>query len=178
MKSIPKPAAIIIREATIEDAHILSIAASEFFRDAFADKMSRKDLDEYLSTSLTHAVLEEELQDKRNVFVLAFSDDTIIGYSKLTTNLKLNIPNHDVELDRLYIQKTWHSKGVGSMLMEHCLHFSVNLGHRLMALAVWERNEQALHFYKRWGFIVTGDQIFMRGNDPQRGLLLTKDLNP
>jgi ribosomal protein S18 acetylase RimI-like enzyme len=178
MESFTNRSVIDVREASVDDTPLLSIIAPEFFRDAFEDKMSTADLNEYLSTSLTYAVLEKELQDKHNIFFLAFSDNKLIGYAKLTTHLKLNIPKHDIELERLYIQKTWHGKGIGSRLMERCLTFSAKLGYKMICLAVWERNEQALHFYKKWEFVVSGEQIFMRGSDAQRGILLKKDINP
>jgi ribosomal protein S18 acetylase RimI-like enzyme len=130
-----------------------------------------------LSTSLTYTSLENELQDKRNIFFLAFSDNKLIGYAKLTTHLTLNIPDHDIELERLYIRKTRHGQGIGSRLMEHCLVLSEKLRCKMICLAVWERNEQALHFYKKWGFAVSGEQIFMRGSDAQRGILLKKDIH-
>jgi diamine N-acetyltransferase len=166
-----------VREATVEDTPLLSVTAPELFREAFEDKMSGDDLNEYLSTSLTYAVLEKELQDKSNIFFLAFSDNKLIGYAKLTTHLTLNIPDHDIELERLYIQKTWHGEGIGSRLMEHCLTFSAKLGYKMICLAVWERNEQALRFYKKWKFVVSGEQIFMRGSDAQRGILLKRNIN-
>src|SRR5688572_18365522 len=124
MEALTNRSVIDVREATVEDAHLLSITAPELFRDAFDDKMSTEDLNEYLSTSLTYASLEKELQDKRNIFFLAFSDNKLIGYAKLTTHLTLNIPDHDIELERLYIRKTWHGQGIGSQLMEHCLVLS------------------------------------------------------
>jgi diamine N-acetyltransferase len=177
MESPINRAIIDVREATVEDAHGLSIVAPELFRDAFKDKMSTKDLNEYLLTSLTYTALEKELQDKRNIFFLAFSNNKLIGYAKLTTHLTLNIPDHDIELERLYVHKRWHREGVGSLLMERCLTFSAKRGYKMICLAVWERNEQALRFYKKWDFAISGEQIFMRGSNAQRGILLKSGIN-
>jgi ribosomal protein S18 acetylase RimI-like enzyme len=43
-------------------------------------------------------------------------------------------------------------------------------------LGVWEHNEHAISFYKKFGFEQFGDHIFMLGNDAQTDLLLKKNL--
>jgi ribosomal protein S18 acetylase RimI-like enzyme len=41
---------------------------------------------------------------------------------------------------------------------------------------VWEHNERALEFYRKWGFEKYGQHVFMLGNDAQTDLLMKKEL--
>jgi GNAT superfamily N-acetyltransferase len=43
-------------------------------------------------------------------------------------------------------------------------------------LGVWERNDRALAFYRKFGFEVVGEHMFPVGNDPQRNLVMVRDV--
>jgi len=61
--------------------------------------------------------------------------------------------------------------------MQHCLDYAISKMYDLVWLGVWERNETAINFYKKWGFELFGSHIFRLGNDDQNDLLLKKQLN-
>ena len=41
-------------------------------------------------------------------------------------------------------------------------------------LGVWEKNPKAISFYKKFGFVEVGDQVFPLGNDPQRDIVMKR----
>ena len=47
---------------------------------------------------------------------------------------------------------------------------------KLHCAATYERNPRALAFYRKWGFDVVGDHIFRVGNDPQRDLIMRREI--
>ncbi len=52
--------------------------------------------------------------------------------------------------------------------MEFALQFAVKNNYQAMFLGVWEHNERAKAFYKKWGFADTGvTHNFPIGNTPQ-----------
>jgi len=46
----------------------------------------------------------------------------------------------------------------------------------VMWLGVWEQNERAIAFYRRWGFLEFGHHAFMLGNDLQNDLLMARSV--
>lgn len=45
-------------------------------------------------------------------------------------------------------------------------------GHDVLWLGVWDRNERAIAFYARWGFVEVGEMSFLLGSDVQRDHVL------
>lgn len=43
-------------------------------------------------------------------------------------------------------------------------------------LGVWEKNENAIAFYQKMGFVQTGEHSFYMGDEEQRDLIMTKTL--
>jgi ribosomal protein S18 acetylase RimI-like enzyme len=60
--------------------------------------------------------------------------------------------------------------------MRELLEAARGAGHETMWLGVWEHNERALAFYRKWGFEVVGEHIFQVGDDPQNDLLMVRQL--
>jgi len=60
--------------------------------------------------------------------------------------------------------------------MNTCLEYAREGGHDVVWLGVWEHNERAIAFYKKWGFTQFGEHTFMLGKDAQTDWLLKKEL--
>jgi ribosomal protein S18 acetylase RimI-like enzyme len=61
--------------------------------------------------------------------------------------------------------------------MRACLAEAEKRGHDSLWLGVWEHNPKAQAFYRKWGFVEVGTQIFQLGNDPQRDLIMQRNSN-
>ncbi len=60
--------------------------------------------------------------------------------------------------------------------MQRCLQDAKEIGGGAIWLGVWEKNERALDFYKRWGFRVKGAYTIELGKDRQTDLLMERDI--
>jgi ribosomal protein S18 acetylase RimI-like enzyme len=60
--------------------------------------------------------------------------------------------------------------------MRTCLATADDLGCDAIWLGVWERNERAIHFYERWGFVTVGNRQFALGPELQTDLVMAKAL--
>ncbi len=59
--------------------------------------------------------------------------------------------------------------------MTYALQFASQKKYEVLWLGVWEHNEKAKSFYKKWGFADTGDtHDFPIGNTPQKDNWLIK----
>ncbi|MDQ3134757.1 MAG: GNAT family N-acetyltransferase, partial [Acidobacteriota bacterium] len=79
-----------------------------------------------------------------------------------------------VELVRLYVGRDWLGRGVGAALMGGCLDEARRGRHKTLWLGVWEHNQRAQAFYRRWDFREVGTHIFQLGSDAQTDLLLER----
>lgn len=88
---------------------------------------------------------------KKDTAVLAVQP---IGY--LATELK----GTTLKLDKIYVDPTLQSKGIGSRVMEITAEKAFNYGASEITLRVNRRNDRAIAFYVRCGFEITGEEDF------------------
>ena len=167
-----------IRPADVDDAALLAPLAEQTFRDAFADDNTDDDMEAYVGNAFSLRRIRSELAEDTNTFLLAFfrGTDQPTGYAKLrrgTTDPSVTGPA-PVELERLYVGQRVIGRGVGAALMQASLETAASEGYQTVWLGVWERNERAIGFYKRWGFEVTGSHVFCLGSDEQTDLIMER----
>ena len=169
---------ISIRRATLADADLLAELGARTFSETFAHLNTPEDMDAYLSEAFTAARLCDELADDASTFWLAEVGGEAAGYAKLHAG---EAPpcvagERPVELVRLYVLRKWLGAGVGQALMRECVEEARRRGHRAMWLGVWERNDRAQAFYRKWGFRRVGEHVFQLGSDAQTDWLMERGL--
>lgn len=73
-----------------------------------------------------------------------------------------------LEVARIYVVHDFIGKGVGNCLMEYIVELAKEWRMEAIWLAVWEHNHRAIRFYKRWGFNIVDQQVFLLGRDMQK----------
>lgn len=149
---------LAIRRCLPDDAEALSVLASRTFYDAFIHSCSEADMHYFLDLHYEPESLRQELYAGKLQTWLAFDGDRPVGFLSIAQR-QPPFP-HDkkkaMELVRLYVLKKYHGKGVASLLMRHYLDESRKANASFLWLGVWERNERAKAFYKKWNFKPTG----------------------
>jgi len=171
---------IHIRQATVDDAKLLTDLSYTTFWDAFAHhpKNAPDDLAHYMRQAFSSEQITAELSDPKSIFLIASIDEKAAGYAKLVVdNTEPGITaTRPIELSRLYSHQEFLGKGVGQNLMDACFERAKNDGHDVMWLGVWEYNPRAQRFYEKNGFRVVGNHTFQLGSDAQTDLLMQKEL--
>ena len=169
-----------IRQATVEDAKLLTDLAYTTFWDAFAHhpKNAPDDLNHYMRQAFNVEQIAAELVDEKNIFLIAEIGDEAAGYSKIILdNIEPGITaERPVELSRLYSHQKHLGKGIGQTLMDACFERARDEDRDVMWLGVWEYNPRAQRFYEKNGFRVVGSHVFQLGKDPQTDLLMQRDI--
>lgn len=175
MELIPaKREGIRIRKATLQDATVLCELGARTFSDTFAAANTEENMKMHLAKYFNIQRTTEELQDVRNIFLLACEGSQPAGYAKIrATNdqpegVNANAP---LEIERIYVDRKYQGRGVGKILMEACLAHAQDNAHDVVWLGVWEHNPRAINFYHQWGFERFGQHTFMLGTDAQTDLL-------
>ena len=56
--------------------------------------------------------------------------------------------------------------------MRATLHEARERGCDCVWLGVWEKNQPAINFYRKWGFREVGTPVFFVGDDPQNDFVM------
>ena len=166
--------AIQIKQAHSGHVALIERLSVDTFTETFAHLNSATDMQMYLDTAMTAAVLQNELDDPANIFYLAYYHNTPAGYAKIRgATPPEGLPAHNpLEIERLYILSSHKRKGIGNVLMKACLSYAEEHGYDSIMLGVWENNMPAIAFYKSWQFVPLGSHIFMLGTDPQTDIYM------
>ena len=171
-------AEIRIRRAVEDDALALSVLAERTFRDAFADSNTTANMQLHCAGSYGQALQLAEIRDSTRETWVAESDTRLVAYVQLRLEAASPmIPGgRPIEIQRFYVDASHHGAGLAHKLMAHILARAKAAGSAAIWLGVWERNPRALAFYRKWEFNVMGEHTFNLGDDPQRDLIMRRDV--
>lgn len=174
-KSIPS-----IRRATSSDASLLAELGARTFAETFATDNQPEDMAAYLAASFSPEKQAGELSDPLSTFLLAEIDGSAAGYAVLRPSETPDEVSGEkpIELVRLYVSREWHGRGVGAALMQACLDEARRQDYRTLWLGVWEHNDRARAFYRKWNFDDIGKHIFQLGTDAQNDILMERTVVP
>ncbi|WP_322560215.1 GNAT family N-acetyltransferase, partial [Staphylococcus haemolyticus] len=81
-----------------------------------------------------------------------------------------------LEIQRIYFYKTYQGGGRGQKFIQLALDKAKELNKNKVWLGVWEHNQQALSFYKKHGFEVTGQHEFITGEVVDIDLIMEREI--
>lgn len=171
-------ATIQIREAGREDAALVARLSRETFAETFAAVNEARHFDQFMREQFSPELLEAEVGAAGNTFFLAFEGEVPAGYLKMREDgdKPAFAGKKAIEIARIYVKKSMIGKGIGALLMQKAIDFALLQEKELVWLGVWEKNETAIAFYRKWGFLPFDTHVFMMGNDPQTDWLMMKQL--
>ena len=167
-----------IRAASAADAEMLTEFARRTFYDAFAPMNSPENIEAYMSQNFTLRSFSEQLADPRAIFLIAEIDATPVAFAKLYDG---EVPAcvsglAPVEIERFYVDRQYHGKGVAQTLMQACFDSARQSGHGAVYLGVWDNNHRAIAFYRKCGFDVVGSHAFQLGDETQNDFWMERRL--
>ncbi len=170
--------AFYIRRAVKADAKLISELSEVTFFDTFYGTCTDEDMQVFIKEFFGEKQVNKELSDPNDFYFIAFIEKKAVGYIRIKedeSDIEVIKNSKGIELKRIYVLKEYHSKKVGARLMQFTLDFAAKNGYELLWLGVWEHNEKAKNFYKKFGFEDTGFQHpFPIGNTPQTDNWLIK----
>lgn len=170
---------ISIRLATVEDAEKIAVVSRQTFYETFAAENTEENMQKFLNEQFTKGRLILEVGKPEHIFLLAYYNNDIAGYMKLSEAKKPGeLQGYScIEIARLYAMKNFLGKGVGKALMANALDIAGELKKEIIWLGVWEKNQKAIEFYQRWGFEKFGQWEFLLGDDVQQDWLMKKNIS-
>lgn len=169
---------LTIRRADLHDAKALAHLAESTFRAAFGAVNAAEHMAIHCRNSFGEQIQAAEISNPEMLTLLCEDEGRLIGYAQLQWGeapgcVSSNCPG---EIQRLYVADHWHGMGVAQALMNACIEELRQRGSDKVWLGVWERNPRALSFYKKSGFVEVGDHVFHLGGDPQRDIVMVREI--
>ena len=170
---------IDLRQVELSDLNQLQGIGRRAFAETFSSDNSEENMQTYLDEKFSEVNLEKELSDKDSRFYFAVLDERVVGYLKInfgTSQTEIKDPRA-LEIERIYVPKGFHGLKVGQILYEKAIDVAREKGLDYVWLGVWEKNERAIGFYKKNGFVEFERHIFRLGNDAQTDIMMKLEIN-
>ena len=171
---------VSIRRATVEDAAILADLAARLFAETFGAMNDPDDMRDYLASAFSESGQAAELAEPdRSVLMVFDADNQPVGYAMLLRGSRGTgvVAERPAELQRIYVDRRLHGRGVGDLLMARCVEQARAWNSDVLWLGVFQKNPRAIAFYQRSGFTVVGTQTFMLGRDLQHDFVMARPLS-
>ncbi len=132
----------------------------------------------YLEKAFNLKQLEKELSNISSQFFFVYFNDAIAGYLKINTDdaQSEEMGDESLEVERIYIKSSFQKHGLGKYLLNNAMEIAIANNKKNIWLGVWEKNENAIAFYKKLGFVQAGSHSFYMGDDEQVDLIMIKTL--
>ncbi|MGV6936813.1 GNAT family N-acetyltransferase [Paenibacillus sp. CMM36] len=161
-----------------EDLQILQEISIETFNDTFKDLNSPENMKAYLERAFNFKQLEKELSNDSSEFFFIYFNEELAGYLKVNMNNAQSekMGNESLEIERVYIKNSSQKHGLGKYLLNKAMEIAMEHNKKKIWLGVWEKNENAIAFYKKMGFVQTGVHSFYMGDEEQIDFIMTKTM--
>lgn len=167
-----------IKKCNIEDLQILQEISIRTFNDTFKDQNSPENIKAYLESAFNLKQLEQELSHISSEFFFVCVNNEVAGYLKINTDdaQSEETGEETLEIERVYIKSNFQKNGLGKYLLNKAIEIANQRNKKKIWLGVWEKNENAIAFYKKMGFVQTGTHSFYMGDEEQLDFIMTKTL--
>lgn len=172
---------IQLRKAIAEDVAAIAKLGAQVFTATFGHSVSKEELQKYLDEAYSISATAKDIADSNKDMIVATAQDgtTVVGFALLTRGTSEPCLAHlanFVELQRIYVDLTYHRRGVGKMLAQRLECMAKDEGFQYIWLGVWEENLQAQKLYEKLGYKLAGDHDFVIGGVVQTDHIMLKEL--
>ena len=169
---------IQIVEVDLTDLPLLQEISKRTFHDSFAALNTAENMKFHLDNHFTEEKLTAEILNRNSKFFFAIREGIPVGYLKINQGTAQTVLPNDqgVEIERIYVDRLFKGSGIGKTFISKALELANASRAGYLWLGVWEKNEPAIHFYEKNGFVKFSKHIFKLGDDDQTDLLMKKTL--
>jgi diamine N-acetyltransferase len=169
---------INIKQCNLGEIQKLQEISYETFIETFKDQNSSENMNAYLEKAFNIEQLEKELSNISSHFFFVYFNNEVAGYLKVNTQdaQSENMGEDSLEIERIYVRAKCQKLGLGKYLINKAIDIAVEQEKNKVWLGVWEKNENAIAFYKKLGFVQAGTHSFHMGDEEQIDFIMVKSL--
>jgi diamine N-acetyltransferase len=164
--------------ATINDLDTVRQIGIDTFYESFSSDNTAENMAHYLETGFSLEKVASELGNPFSEFHLAYDGDQLTGYLKLNHGPAQSELKDDtaLEIERIYVLQAWQGQKIGQLFYDKAIEIARAHQYTYVWLGVWEKNEKAIGFYKRNGFVEFDKHLFTLGTDVQTDIMMRREL--
>jgi diamine N-acetyltransferase len=169
---------IRITKCTLDDLVTLQEISYVTFDETFKEQNSPENMKAYLDKAFNLKQLEKELRNTSSEFFFVYFNDELAGYLKVNINgaQSEDMGSEALEVERIYIKSDFQKHGLGKYLFNKAVDLAQENNKSKIWLGVWEKNENAIAFYKRLGFVESGSHPFYMGDEEQIDIIMALEI--
>ncbi len=152
---------IRLKPIFLENHHELYTLMKRIYPPAYIDYW-KDDGEWYVNDLYNIDNLKKELKEENTEYFFVFLKKTVIGIMRIVYGVDTNYQKDSsyIKLHRLYLDQTIQNKGIGYKLMKWLIESSREKGYKKLWLEVMDKQHQALHFYRKLGFVEV-DKVYI-----------------
>lgn len=160
------PTLPIYRDVIPSDVQNLPPVARQIFSETFAHLFEKQAFADFCDAAYgTTGTMAADLADARIKWLIAEVQGKPIGYAKIRL-LAAPAPSpmdDAMELQQIYVLSAWQGKGIAKELMQWSISTARQCGAPELYLTVFDHNEKAKSFYRKYDFSEVGHCTFTMG---------------
>lgn len=169
---------VFIRQAYSADVDTIVSLGRKTFEETYGDSNNKEAVAGYVDQVFIHDAIAREMNIFGERFFIAYIGDLPVGFTKLSEN---RIPKglngkKKIQVERIYVLKEYQGSKIGTELIEKVLEVAKAEGYKIVWLSVWQKNNKAVQFYQKAGFVIYDTDVFQFGEDVHDDFLMKKEI--
>jgi diamine N-acetyltransferase len=173
-----KTESIHIEQANEGQADLVAELARKTFIETYGEASNQENLQLYVDSHFTVEQISAELAESGFRFYIAWINGKPVGFAKIRKDRKPKGISalKSMEIERIYVLQEFQGFSVGKELMNMVKDLARSEGEQVLWLQVWQKNDKAIQFYRKAGFVVYETNSFEFGREIHQDFLLRFDL--
>ncbi len=169
---------LTIRQATIDDLHLISVLAIATHYEAYFELDPSHDLADYCVRFFNLETVKSELENPQLTYLIVQYKGNAVGFAELREGKYIEClkGKNAIEVQRIYVIEPLKGKGIGKRLFEKCCEIAREKGYQTIWLGVWDKNIEAQKFYEKIGMKNVGLTDFSDGKSNFINFVFATDL--
>ncbi len=122
--------------------------AHQTWYPTFEKILSKEQIAYMLDMMYSLKAIEEQVEHKGHIFLLAKEEENCVGYASYETNYQ---GTYKTKIHKIYVLPSAQGKGIGKILMDSIEKIAKEKGNQQLSLNV-NRHNPAINFYEKIGF--------------------------
>jgi diamine N-acetyltransferase len=152
---------IHIVKASLEELSLVQKIACLTWPITFSNILTPEQIEFMLNWMYDLKALEQQVNEKGHVFLLAKEEDSCLGFASYEIHCK---DQEKTKIHKIYILPGTQGKGIGKKLISHIIGIALQNRDKFLYLNVNRFNEKAISFYQHIGFYEAYREVIDIGN--------------
>lgn len=139
------------------DANFVSIRiiAEEVWPITYGEILSKQQLNYMMEMMYSMASLQKQSDENGHHFILALNDKIPVGFASYEFNYN---GTASTKIHKIYVLSNQQGKGIGKIFIDYITYEARKNNQEALLLNV-NKNNVAIHFYKKLGFLITTEEV-------------------